>query len=484
MDVPGGPAVQGAFPRRGSVAHDAPPGARRGGEAGDQARADLSYRDVIVALTVLTLLPRAFMRPFFGLLLFSWLAYMRPQDLCWGFAKTIRYSLYCAILMYSGWFFHEQRKFTKWSTPMRWMIGLFACLTISLLLARKDPNDNQVTKYVDLAKVFLVTYFTVGMVDNRDRFEKLVWTIGMSLCFYGVKYGIHGALGGRILQGPGGMMLDNNDLCLGMAMNLPFLFYLRRMTQRRWLKRFLIVAFGLTCIAIVCTLSRGGFLTMGLACLLLFNKMKRSLLPWFFAAFAALLVPLVLPDDAKERLATLQDPTEEGSAAGRLYAWSVGLKMVAANPFFGVGFEGFLSNFRRYDPIYVRNKDGVKSIRVAHNTYIQVWAELGTPALICFLSMLGSALWWHRKLRADVRRHGGPAWIADASNMIEVSLLCFMFGANFLNRAHFDLMYHLVALTTVLRFIANDEFARMEPAPRVLPPAFGRSLPVEAVAAG
>jgi len=34
----------------------------------------LSYRDVIVFATVLLLLPRAFKQPFFGLLLFTWLA--------------------------------------------------------------------------------------------------------------------------------------------------------------------------------------------------------------------------------------------------------------------------------------------------------------------------------------------------------------------------------------------------------------------------
>jgi len=439
----------------------------------------VSYRDVIVGVTVLLLLPRAFTRPFFGLLLFTWLAYMRPQDLCWGFAKTVRYSLYAAIAMYAGWFFYERRKFTRWTAPTNWMLALYVCLTISLVLARRDPSDNQSTKWFDLTKVFLVTCFTVGMVDSKDRLQKIVWVIGLSLGFFGVKYGLHGVLrGGRILQGPGGMMLDNNDLCLGMAMNLPLLFFLRRTAERRWLRRFLVVAFGLTCVAIVCTLSRGGFLTMGLVCLMLLNKLKKSILPWIVAALAALVVPLALPDDAKERLATLQDPTEEGSAAGRLYAWKVGLKMVAANPFFGVGFEGFLSNFRRFDPLQVRNKSGVKTVRVAHNTYIQVWAELGTPALICFLSMLITALLWLRAVRLEAKRRRAPQWITDYANMIEVSLLAFMFGANFLNRAHFDLVYHLVALSACLRYVARQEFDRMAPPPAIERIGFGARPPV------
>ena len=102
----------------------------------------MEYRDIIVAVTVLALLPKAFLKPFFGLLLFTWLAYMRPQDFCWGFARPIRYSLYCALLMYSGWFLRETRSFTRWGTPTRWLFGLIVCCSISLALARdKNPDD-------------------------------------------------------------------------------------------------------------------------------------------------------------------------------------------------------------------------------------------------------------------------------------------------------------------------------------------------------
>jgi hypothetical protein len=58
------------------------------------------------------------------------------------------------------------------------------------------------------------------------------------------------------------MMLDNNDLCLGLAMGLPFTFFLRRSVEKRWLRRLLVIAFALTCVAVVCTLSRGGFLSV------------------------------------------------------------------------------------------------------------------------------------------------------------------------------------------------------------------------------
>jgi hypothetical protein len=60
-------------------------------------------RDVFVLLTVLLSLPLAFRRPFVGLLVFSWLAYMRPQDLCWGFARDMRFSFYAGFAMLVGY---------------------------------------------------------------------------------------------------------------------------------------------------------------------------------------------------------------------------------------------------------------------------------------------------------------------------------------------------------------------------------------------
>jgi probable O-glycosylation ligase (exosortase A-associated) len=423
----------------------------------------MSYRDVVVTLTIVACLPSALLRPFFGLLLFSWLAYMRPQDLCWGFAKQIRFSLLVAVFMYVGWFFLETRKFTRWSTPMRWLAAFTLFLTISLLVNERLDANRPISKWFDLMKVFVVAFFTCGMVDDRKRLRMILWTITLSLGFYGVKFGLHGILrGGRILQGPGGMMLDNNDLCLAMAMNLPLLFFMGRTVEVRWRRRLCWVALVLTCVTVVCTLSRGGFLTMCLAGGLILNNLRKRILPWIVAGGLIGLALIALPEDAKKRLATLENPEQESSAASRLYAWQVGLQMVKANPFFGVGFEAFLSNFKKYDTNPISATDAGGKVIVAHNTYVQVWAELGTLAAFSFLAMLLSAILCLRKTRKLIARaRAGPEFdeMKHYADMIQISLTCFMFGANFLNRAHFDLMYHLIALSTVVLAITRHDLA-------------------------
>jgi probable O-glycosylation ligase (exosortase A-associated) len=296
----------------------------------------------------------------------------------------------------------------------------------------------------------------------------ILWTITLSLGFYGVKFGLHGILrGGRILQGPGGMMLDNNDLCLAMAMNLPLLFFMGRTVEVRWKRRLVYVALALTCVTVVCTLSRGGFLTMCLAGLLILHNLRKRVLPWLVAGLVAGLALIAMPEDAKKRLATLENPGQESSAAGRLYAWQVGWQMVKANPLFGVGFEAFLSNFKKYDPNPVSHVDAGGKTIVAHNTYVQVWAELGTLAAVSFLAMLFTAIGSLRRTRKLIARaRAGPEFdeLRSYADMIQISLICFMFGANFLNRAHFDLMYHLIALSTVVLAITRRDLAEHQAA--------------------
>ena len=50
-------------------------------------------RDILFTLLVLGILPTCYRRPFIGLLTFSWLAYMRGQDLTWNFARNQRWSM-------------------------------------------------------------------------------------------------------------------------------------------------------------------------------------------------------------------------------------------------------------------------------------------------------------------------------------------------------------------------------------------------------
>jgi probable O-glycosylation ligase (exosortase A-associated) len=262
--------------------------------------------------------------------------------------------------------------------------------------------------------------------------------------------------GGRIVQGPGGMLKDNNDLCLAMNMVLPMIFYMGQASTKPRVRRGCLIATGLTMVTVIITTSRGGMLTLAGVLFLIVIKSNKKFIGLSVGTFALLMILLFMPADVKERLATLKDPTAESSAMGRLFAWGIAFDMAQDRPIFGVGFENFVPKFRRYAPRYLaRDVKGVSSIRVTHNSYLQLLAEVGFPALFFFLAMILSTIFMMRRLRREVRARDGPRWVHFYAHMIEVSLLAFMGGAMFLNRSHFDLLYHVVALGGVVYLLGR-----------------------------
>jgi probable O-glycosylation ligase (exosortase A-associated) len=422
-------------------------------------------RDLVVFAIVFGALPFALVRPYYGLLLYSWLAFMRAPDLCWGPAKSFRFSLIVAAVMYGGWLLFDKRPFMRADRRNTYMLLLSVCVTISFILA---PNQESAVanKYTEFLKVIAVAVFATAQLDTKSRVQQMVWVAMLSFAFYGVKGGVWGLLlqDARIIRGPGGLLLDNNDFSLAMVMNLPFLFYLATVEERPKVKLFLRGAFVLTIMTIALTGSRGGFLAMATACGAMVLKSRYKAIGIGTGIFGAALFFALIPQDYRDRLMSIKTAAkEDASAIGRLQAWSVALEMIADKPLFGVGFQNFVSQYGNYEP-----SPGAHLMhRVTHNSYLQIWAESGTFAFVFFLAVLFSTILLCRRLQRTIRVRDGPPWIHQYAAAIEVTFYGFLMGAMFLNRAHFDFIYMMSAIAIALAIVTRHELAAQERATRV-----------------
>jgi probable O-glycosylation ligase (exosortase A-associated) len=416
-------------------------------------------RDLIVTLVIVGLFPACFRRPFVGLCVFSWLAYMRVQDLTWGFARDVRWSYYVAILTFAGFLLQRARQ--RWFLPdprSYVMLALVALVGIGIAVS-EDPSARQLQRYMEFVKIVGVALFTTAIVRTREQLRILVWIIALSLGFFGVKSGIWGIFTlGRvpILRGPGGMLGDNNDFSLALSMAVPMLFHLGWTERRPEIKRAFWIAVPLTVVTVGLTRSRGGFLSVITAIGMLIWRSRNRLTGILIGLLIASAALVVAPEDYIDRLKTLRNPTEEGSAAGRLRAWRIATRMAADNPWLGVGLWKFRAHYLDYEPDPTPAELAGDTI-VAHSSYFQIWAECGTPAFALYLFLIFSSLWTCWKVRRMARARYFSSWIMNYATMFEASVVTFMVGASFLNRGHFDLFYHLVALIMVFGHIAMRE---------------------------
>src|ERR1051326_6097695 len=131
-------------------------------------------RDVLVSLFILGLLPVCYRRPFVGLLLFTLLAYMRLQDLTWGFARFQRWSYYVALVTIAGFLLGRVDRRFMLADIRNWiMIGLVLLVGASLL-ASKYLNPHDFETFVEYCKIIGVALFTTGVVKNREYLRILL----------------------------------------------------------------------------------------------------------------------------------------------------------------------------------------------------------------------------------------------------------------------------------------------------------------------
>ena len=410
-------------------------------------------RDLVVFLLVMLALPMCVRRPFFGLLVFSWLAYMRPQDLCWGFARTMRLSFFVAIAMVAGWWAIEQgqRRFARWDvrTLLVCVLGAFVAVSYGNAQIHTEYTN---TYFVEYLKILAIALFTTAQVDSPARLRAMFWVIAISLGFFGIKNGLLGILSGGspILRGPGGMLEDNNDFALAMVMNVPLLWYLGIGEGKRWVRQATLVAVCLSVVTVLLTHSRGAFLALCVTAVWIAWRSGHLFRAILVLGVLALLFPVLAPDSVLERLASIND-TGDSSRNARLTAWATALQMISANPLLGVGMRNFQPRYREYSVIPVTD-DG--QTYVAHNSYLQIWAESGSLAFVVYVVLLLSVFVTCARVYRLGRQRPELQWASNHARMMEATMAGFMVGAFFLNRGHFDLIYHWLALVTSLSLVA------------------------------
>jgi putative inorganic carbon (hco3(-)) transporter len=419
-------------------------------------------RDLAVLAVVFAALPVILFRPFLGLVVYSWLAYMRPQDMTWGMSRELPLSMWVALAMLLGIVVtlgRERLATFRLQTVLMALLALW--ISVTVLTAVLPEMSKEV--YGHYWKGILIAVLTTGLVRDRERFRTLLIVIAFALGFLGAKRGLVGLLqgGAQYNDGPGGFMKDNNSFALMLNMALPLLVGIATTDPRRWVRITAAVMAALTVPTILFTFSRGGLLTLCLvAGLLIWRSKSRWLVAGVMAVALVGFVALTsdtVTEKYMRRAETIDDYQQDGSAMGRINAWKTSWYVFLDYPVFGVGPNNLAAVFQRYSPEPGR-------FRVAHNAYFQLLAECGLPALLLFLGAIGAALWRMQRLRGRTTQ----PWIETQARMFQISILGYLAGSMFLNMAYNEVIYHLVGLTVCLEVVAEAEALAEAPEEKVV----------------
>jgi probable O-glycosylation ligase (exosortase A-associated) len=300
---------------------------------------------------VFGVLPFIFKRPWIGILLWCWLAYMNPHRQAWGFAYDFPFASICAIVTITAFLFSRDKKEMIW-TRETVLLLMFVGWMLTTTIFSLYPEFAWV-QWEKVWKIQLMVFLTAMIIKERQHLHWMIWIIALSLGYYGVKGGIftivHG--GAFRVQGPAGTFFGgNNEMALVLAMLIPLIRYLHLQATQLWVRMGLASAMVLSGVAAIGSQSRGGLLAMAAMGLFLWFKSRHKFVTGIYMVIAVAIVASVMPQAWYDRMNTIKTYQEDESALGRINAWHTAFN-VAKDRVTGGGFDMFRpSTFRQYAP--------------------------------------------------------------------------------------------------------------------------------------
>jgi putative inorganic carbon (HCO3(-)) transporter len=406
-------------------------------------------RDILVTILVFASLPLIFKKPYWGAIMWIWISVMNPHAQGWGFARTFPFAYIIAVVTLVSMVIYKGDK--KLPMVPLTMVFIFFMFWMSLTSVFAIHPDLVFTQWNKVMKIFGMTLVVIMLLKERKHIEMAIWSVVISLGYYGVKGGIFTIRsgGGDRVWGPAGTFIEgNNEVALAFIMVIPLMFYLMKITTNKWGRYALMGSMGLCAFAALGSYSRGALLAIGAMGVFLWLKSKEKLTVGLVLALLVPVLLLAMPAQWHARMDTIQEYQADESAMGRVNAWHMATNLALARPL-GGGFEIYDAGvFRLYAPV-------PEDIHAAHSVYFQVLGEHGFIGLFLYLALgfmtWRSGAWIIKNTRLDPEMR----WANDMATMLQVSLLGFAVGGAFLSLAYFDVPYYVMAAMIATRLVVE-----------------------------
>jgi probable O-glycosylation ligase (exosortase A-associated) len=404
-------------------------------------------RSIALFLELVVLLPIALVRPFVGVLIWSWISFMNPHRLVFGGpGGDVPWAMLTFSATILGCFLaREPKRFPVNALTLQ--ICLFLVLISATSFFALAPWQNVLDKWEVVFKVFLFLLVTAALLTDRDRIHALIWVMGVSLAYFGIKGGGFTLLGGgadRVYGPPTSMIRDNNHLATAMLVGLPLMNYLRMESKHAVIRWGFIGAMALTLFAVVGSYSRGALLALAAVAGYFWLKSPRKLISGSLLVLALLVSLTFMPERWAERMHTIQNYQADASAMARLEIWHVAWLMGSTRPLTGAGFFATYSQ-----PVVDQYLPGA-AWRAVHSIWLEVLAEHGFPTLFVWIGMTVAGAVYTRRVIKRATGVPGLEWCVNLARMSQVSMIAYLTGGTFLSLSYWDYYFTLLVAVSAV----------------------------------
>jgi O-antigen ligase len=403
---------------------------------------------------------------FCGLFLFSVILYCRPYELIPALSSLTSMAFVTGVVTLTIYAIAQlsiEGNLTARPKEINLILLFTAAALVSMPMAG-NPGYAWKTFSEILIKAIVIFIVLVNVVRTELRLKLLLWLILVVSVFLSVNaisdYSLGlfrtGELGtARIVGRIKGLFENSNDLALHLVTMFPIAIGLG-LSGRGLLKKLIYFGgTGLMIGAVIVTFSRGGFLGLVAAVLMLVRRLgrKNRVATTGALVFAIILFLALAPGSYSGRLATVFNSGADltGSSTQRTEVLKRSVWVALRYPLFGVG----IGNFHFQSPRELES----------HNAYTQVASEMGLGALVIYLLLLIHPLRRLRRIENESYSKPEQARFYYLSVGLQASLVGFMVSSFFGAVAYQWYLYYLVAYAVCLHRLyiiktqPNDELA-------------------------
>ena len=396
---------------------------------------------------------------FTALLAFTLVVYLRPQDLypALGVLRLGMMTATAAAGLYVVSVVVNRHPITILTAESVLMMFFFGFVLLSVPSSLWPGGSTKLVMQV-LWKLILIFFLVANTVRTLLRLRILLVTILGAMVFLAAN-AVRDAFTGRDLirgfRASGvveGMLGDPNDLAMAMVIVLPFALTLAILSRRKTVKVLCLGSVVLLLSGIVFTYSRGGMvglIPMGITFAWIMGRGKR-VLAMLLCVICLLTGFFLAPQSYQERISSVFHPERDdtGSMSERLELFRSGLHFISEHPVLGVG----ANCFGIADGATHRGR-----WRVAHNTFVEVTAEIGLVGGLVFIGNFILALARVYRVGRVSERLPGRRELMLWSYAVTASMVGFATCAFFLSHQYTWHYYYLIGFSVVLQRIARRE---------------------------
>ncbi len=408
---------------------------------------------ILYGLLVIAVLA-ALREPFWGVVCYTFFSFFRPQEYYHWALGDSRLSYWIALVTIYSYFLHKGRKGyaipkTKENLLML-LFGIFILLSyyFSLIPERSWPFS------LLFGKIIIFYFLISAVVDSEKRFRIMLWILVLTFSYYAIWTNKRFIFEGiKMVEGPGAwdsLYRDRNTFSLLFVTALPICFFMRYIVKHKFLQISLWGIIPVLMHAIIATFSRGGYLGMLAVGAFSITKMKNK---WIALLLILVAIPMLMRMQGvehRERIHTILVTGEEQeySSKRRIESWRAASQMIKDYPLTGIG----LNNFQIFEKNYRAEPGGG---RVTHNTFLQIGAEIGIPAMLLFIWIALNSFFTLWRFRFKAARDNLSPNLYWYSLMLEGSLWGFIICSLFLSLHLFEPAYFLFAMVACLKVLVE-----------------------------